>query len=57
MAGLVIYIQRGVFVARFDRSGKFEDLKAGTGNSGVPRFSCISFRASVAFQHKRLMGT
>ena len=28
-----IYIRRGVFVARFDRSGKFEDLKAGTGNS------------------------
>ena len=30
---LIIYIRRGVFVARFDRSGKFEDLKAGTGNS------------------------
>ena len=30
---LNIYIRRGVFVARFDRSGKFEDLKAGTGNS------------------------
>ena len=28
-----IYIRRGVFVARFDRSGKFKDLKAGTGNS------------------------
>ena len=30
---LNIYIRRGVFVARFDVTGKFEDLKAGTGNS------------------------
>jgi len=29
----VTSIRRGVFVARFDVTGKFEDLKAGTGNS------------------------
>ena len=28
-----IYIRRGVFVARFDVTGKFEDLSCGTGNS------------------------
>ena len=30
---LIIYIRRGVFVARFDVTGKFEDLSCGTGNS------------------------
>ena len=41
-----IYTRRGVFVARFDVTGKFEDLKAGTGNG----------MGSTLFMHRLLRG-